>query len=139
MRTECEFVRTSRPPAGQIMSPDPSKPSETVDSSVFERLQARLAAACVAFNVLRHGPVTTSEEAALVRGTSLASGAKALLLMLDGRPELFVLPADRKLDSRKLRKSLSVRSLRFASVDEVVAITRLRPGAVPPFGSLFGL
>ncbi len=52
---------------------------------------------------------------------------------------MFVLPADRKLDSRKLRSSLGSRSSRFASADEVAALTGLRPGSIPPFGSLFKL
>jgi Ala-tRNA(Pro) deacylase len=34
---------------------------------------------------------------------------------------------------------MSARSLRFASNEEVMALTGLRPGSIPPFGSLFGL
>ena len=47
-------------------------------ASVFERLEEKLTAAGAAFEVTRHAPVFTSEEAAAVRGTTLASGAKAL-------------------------------------------------------------
>jgi Ala-tRNA(Pro) deacylase len=32
-----------------------------------------------------------------------------------------------------------VKSLRFATKEEVEQITGLQPGAIPPFGSLFGL
>ena len=91
------------------------------------------------FHVTHHSPVFTSEEAAAVRGTPLSSGAKALLLVLDGQPALFVLPADRKLDSKKLRAATSTRSLRFATPDEVLTLTGLSPGSIPPFGSLFEL
>ena len=49
------------------------------------------------------------------------------------------LPADRKLDSRKARAALRVKSLRFASREEVERLTGLQPGSIPPFGSLFGL
>jgi Ala-tRNA(Pro) deacylase len=52
---------------------------------------------------------------------------------------LLVLPADRKLDSRKARDALVVKSLRFASKEEVQTLTGLQPGAIPPFGSLFQL
>jgi Ala-tRNA(Pro) deacylase len=106
---------------------------------VFERLKAKLNEAGVAFAVLEHEPVYTSEQAAAVRGTSLASGAKALILNLDSQPGLFVLPADRRLDSRRLRSATNTRSLRFATAEEVLALTGLRPGSIPPFGSLFGL
>jgi Ala-tRNA(Pro) deacylase len=109
------------------------------DRAVFERLRSKLAAAGAEFMVLEHAPVFTSQEAASVRGTSLSSGAKALILQLDGTPAMFVLPADRRLDSRKVRAATGARSIRFANADEVVQITRLRPGAIPPFGSLFGL
>ena len=107
--------------------------------SAFEKLSEKLNQAGVPFSVLHHAPVFTSEEAAAVRGTPLSSGTKALILNLDGKIALFVLPADRKLDSKKLRSATSTRSLRFATPDEVLTITGLRPGSIPPFGSLFGL
>ena len=107
--------------------------------SVFERLQAKLTLAGVAFDVLRHAPVFTSEEAAAVRGTSLASGAKALVCKADDQFALFVLPADRRLASKLVRRSSGVKSLRFASKEEVEKLTGLTPGSIPPFGSLFGL
>jgi Ala-tRNA(Pro) deacylase len=107
--------------------------------SVFERLSNKLAAAGAAFDVLRHAPVFTSEEAAAIRGTTLASGAKALVCKADDRFVLIVLPADRKLASKLVRKSARVKSLRFATREEVAALTALAPGSIPPFGSLFGL
>jgi Ala-tRNA(Pro) deacylase len=89
--------------------------------------------------VLRHAPVYTSEEAARIRGTPLASGAKALVCKGDERFVMFVVPADRKLDSRSVRRDQGWRKLRFASLDEVAELTGLGPGAIPPFGSLFDL
>ena len=83
--------------------------------SVFDRLNSKLAAAGVDFEVLRHAPVFTSEEAAAVRGTTLASGAKALVCKADDRFVLIVLPADRRLASKSVRKQEGVKSLRFAS------------------------
>jgi Ala-tRNA(Pro) deacylase len=108
-------------------------------STVFERLQAHLDQASVPFTVLRHEPVFTSEQAAAIRGTSLASGAKALVMKAGDTFVLLVLPADRKLDSKKARSGLAVKALRFASKEEVESLTGLAPGSIPPFGSLFGL
>jgi Ala-tRNA(Pro) deacylase len=108
-------------------------------ASVFDRLQARLQVAGIAFTVLRHQAVFTSEEAAAVRGTPLSSGAKALVVKAGDEFVLLVLPADRKLDSKKARTSLGVKSLRFASREEVEQLTGLQPGSIPPFGSLFAL
>jgi Ala-tRNA(Pro) deacylase len=107
--------------------------------SVFERVEGLLTEQGVAFQVLRHEPVYTSEEAARVRGTPLASGAKALVCKVDAGFVLFVLPADRKLDSHAVRRAKGWRKLRFASREEVLERTGLAPGSIPPLGSLFGL
>src|SRR5690349_15798460 len=103
--------------------------------SVFDRLRPLLDVNGVAYEVLRHEPVYTSEEAAAVRGTSLSSGAKALICKADERFVMFVLPADRKLASKEVRKREGIKSLRFASREEVQQITGLAPGSIPPFGS----
>lgn len=108
-------------------------------ASVLERLQSLLAENAASCEVQRHAPVFTSEEAAAIRGTSLASGAKALVCRADDRFVMFVLPADRRLASKEVRRTQSIRSLRFASATEVEELTGLKPGSIPPFGSLFGL
>ncbi len=108
-------------------------------AGVFQRIEELLKGKGVPFTVLRHEPVYTSEQAAAVRGTPLSSGAKALVVKAGEQLCLLVLPADRKLDSKKARESLGVRTLRFASKEEVLSRTGLAPGAIPPFGSLFDL
>src|SRR5437588_3976151 len=108
-------------------------------AGVFERIEEWLRRDGVPFTVLRHEPVFTSEQAAAVRGTPLASGAKALVVKAGDRFVLIVLPADRKLDSRKARDALGVKALRFATREEVEQLTGLQPGSIPPFASLFGL
>jgi Ala-tRNA(Pro) deacylase len=108
-------------------------------STVFERLSEKLSAAGVPFTVSRHAPVFTSEEAAAVRGVALSSGAKALIIKAGDEFLMLVVPADRKLDSKKARTCLGVKSLRFASREEVEQLTGLSPGSIPPFGSLFNL
>jgi Ala-tRNA(Pro) deacylase len=107
--------------------------------SVFQRVEELLTQHGVEFGVLRHEPVYTSEEAARVRGTPLASGAKALVCKGGEGFVMFVLPADRRLDSKAVRRAKGWRKLRFAGRDEVLELTGLTPGAIPPFGSLFGL
>lgn len=108
-------------------------------ASVFERLQEKLNQAGIPFSVQRHAPVFTSEEAAAVRGTPLSSGAKALVVKAGDAFCLLVVPADRKLDSKKARSTLGVKAIRFATREEVEQLTGLQPGSIPPFGSLFGL
>jgi Ala-tRNA(Pro) deacylase len=107
--------------------------------TVFDRVCVLLNAKGASYEVLRHAPVFTSQEAADVRGTPLASGAKALICKADERFVMFVIPADRKLDSKGVRAAVGIKSLRFASREEVESMTGLAPGSIPPFGSLFGL
>ncbi|MBN2473140.1 MAG: hypothetical protein JXB62_00930 [Pirellulales bacterium] len=108
-------------------------------SSVFQRVVELLQRHGVPFDVLRHEPVFTSQQAAAMRGTSLASGAKALICKGDRQFVMFVMPADLKLASKAVRHARGWRKLRFASRDEVAEMTGLQPGSIPPFGSLFGL
>jgi Ala-tRNA(Pro) deacylase len=105
----------------------------------FERLSDYLQQQKTPFDVIHHAPVFTSEQAAEVRGTTLASGAKALICKADDRMVMIVLPADRKLASKQTRKEIGIKSLRFATREEVEQVTNLTPGSIPPFGSLFGL
>jgi len=103
------------------------------------RLIAWLTGAGVAFRILEHPPVRTSAEAAAVRGTPLAAGAKALVVRADERLVHLVLPGDRRIDNTRLRDVLGTRRVRFVTPDELWALTGCVPGAVPPFGNLFGL
>src|SRR5262249_21284195 len=100
---------------------------------------AKLTEAGIPFGVLRHAPVYTSQEAAAVRGVPLSSGAKALIVKAGDGFVLFVVPADRQLDSKKARAALGVKGTRFASREEVEQMTGWQRGSIPPFGSLFGL
>jgi Ala-tRNA(Pro) deacylase len=106
---------------------------------VFERLKALLVAHGVDFTEMRHTAVYTSAEAAAVRGTTLHSGAKALIVKAGSAFRMIVMPADLSLDSKASRMVLGSRQIRFATEEEVLALTGLRPGSIPPFGSLFSL
>ena len=93
-----------------------------------------------------HEPVRTSEEAAKVRpGYTLEHGAKALIVKAydnksGGKFVMLVMPANRKLDSKKATAELAVKNIRFATEAEVLQITDgILLGAIPPFGNLFGL
>jgi len=50
-----------------------------------------------------------------------------------------VLPGSRRVDNARVRALLGTRTLRFATPEELLALTGCVPGAVPPFGNLFGL
>lgn len=100
----------------------------------LSRLREWLAAENVPFREVHHGPTRTSEEAAQARGEELRVGGKALVMRLADGFALFVLPADRKVDSGSIRRELSCGKLRFATPEELAEQTGLVPGSVPPFG-----
>ena len=101
---------------------------------ILEKIRAYLTAEGIVFREVEHEPTRTSEESAAARGENLNVGAKALLLQTGDTFRLFVLPADRKLDSGAIRRELGIRKMRFATVDELQQMVGLVPGSVPPFG-----
>jgi Ala-tRNA(Pro) deacylase len=101
---------------------------------ILENIHAALAQIGAEFKEISHAPTQTSEESARVRGESLAVGAKALLLKTDDTFRLFVLPAHLQLDSKRVKQELGARSIRFATKEELLELTGLVPGSVPPFG-----
>ena len=99
------------------------------ETDVFRRLVAALEKADVEFLHTHHHAVFTSSEAASARGTSLHSGAKALILKGGEDFSMAVMPADMSLDSNAFRKLLGCKRLRFATKDEVFALTAPSPGS----------
>ena len=108
-------------------------------NGIHEQLVALLSDEAVEFQLTHHDPVTTSVEAAAVRGTGLGSGAKAMLVKAKFGFVLAVLAADRKVDWKLLAPLVGGKGARFATDDELSDVTGLSKGAVPPFGLLFGL
>jgi prolyl-tRNA editing enzyme YbaK/EbsC (Cys-tRNA(Pro) deacylase) len=83
---------------------------------------------------MQHAATHTSAESAAARSQDLSLGAKALVLRVDDTLVLFVLRADRRLDSGAIKKQLGAKRLRFATPEELFELTSLVPGSVPPFG-----
>jgi Ala-tRNA(Pro) deacylase len=105
-----------------------------VADRVLEQIRDLLAQHSITYKQVSHEPTFTSEESARVRGESLSVGAKALLVKTDDMFRLFVLPADLQFDTRRVKQELKIRSTRFATKDELLELTGLVPGSVPPFG-----
>jgi len=93
----------------------------------------------ISFEKLEHQPVTTSSAAAGARGSRLSQGAKAIIVKANEQFYHLIISASLPLDNNKLRKVLGTRRVRFATPEELSELTGCMPGAVPPFGNLFGL
>ena len=102
--------------------------------TVLDQIRRLLNDAGASYREIMHAPTSTSQESATARGEPLGVGAKALLLRVDDTFQLFVLAADRKLDSKQVKRHFGAKSVRFATAEELRAQTGLLPGSVPPFG-----
>jgi Ala-tRNA(Pro) deacylase len=100
---------------------------------------ALLSAEAVEFQLTHHDPVTSSAEAAAVRGAELRSGAKAMLVKAKAGFVLAVLAGDRTVDWKLLAPLVGGKGARFATDEELGKATGLSKGAVPPLGLLFDL
>lgn len=102
--------------------------------TVFENLIQYFQDSKVEFRHIQHAPTYTCEESAKARSESIEIGAKAMLIKCGDDYALFVLSAAKQLDSKKIKEVMSCKSMRFATSEELLGLTTLLPGSVPPFG-----
>jgi Ala-tRNA(Pro) deacylase len=107
--------------------------------SVFEKILALLEEHNVPYKLTEHEPVRTSEEAARIRGVALKTGAKAMIVRGKDDYYLLVLPADKRIDWKRMRAILHMSNLRLATEEEAENIAHVKMGSVPPFGNILGL
>jgi prolyl-tRNA editing enzyme YbaK/EbsC (Cys-tRNA(Pro) deacylase) len=101
---------------------------------VHDRIHNWLTDQRAPFREVHHEPTRSSEDSARARGEELRVGGKALLIKVDDTFRLFVLSADRKLDSAAIKQHFGAKKTRFATLGELAELTGLVPGSVPPFG-----
>lgn len=104
---------------------------------MFEKIKSWLNQQGIEFKEVSHEPTLTSEQSAMARGEDLSIGGKAILMKLGDQYKLFVISAAKKIDSKAIKNYFGVKKLRFADKDELMRLTSLVPGSVPPFGKPF--
>ncbi len=104
----------------------------------FEKIKAILSDAAVPFEVLEHAPVGSSEQAAQTTGTPVSEWLKCMLVKFVRKgSDFFVmvnLPADKRLDLKKVKDVLKAQDAKLATRDDVQQLTGCEFGAVPPIG-----
>ncbi len=98
------------------------------------RIRTLLDDAGVAYRYIEHGPTRTSKASAAARGEVLDVGGKSIVLKVGDTFRVCVLSAARQLNSNRVRRHFSESRARFASREELLDLTGLVPGCVPPFG-----
>ena len=115
---------------------------DSEDPTTYEKLKDMLDENSIEYKLTTHEPTKTSQESADVRGATLESGAKAMLIVDTSKKLnlvyfLWVMSAARRLSWKKIKGMIGTKKLRMATVEEVIQKTGWVSGAVPPFGSLF--
>ncbi len=93
-------------------------------------------AAGLTFEVVRHAPVRSLEEAARARGVSPAQVVKTMVVRVADDDHRFVLvPGDREIEWPKLRALLGVSRLSMPDADTAREVTGFVRGTITPLGS----
>ena len=101
-----------------------------VTARILELLEER----SIPHRFVEHGPTRTSEESAAARGESIDIGGKSIVLKVGDTFRVCVLSAGLQLGSNAVRRHFGEKRARFATRDELMNLTGLVPGCVPPFG-----
>lgn len=105
-----------------------------LSDATLQAIRSLLDAHGIPYREAHHEPTRTSRDSAAARGEPMAIGGKAILLKVDDRFQLFVLSAARAIHSAAIRRHLRAQRTRFATETELLELTGLVPGSVPPFG-----
>lgn len=89
---------------------------------------------------ITHSPAFTAQEIAAAAHVPGRVLAKSVIVHVDGKPAMAVLPADKRIVLEDLRDAAGAQEIRFATEDEFKALfPDCEIGAMPPFGNLYGL
>jgi len=87
-----------------------------------------------------HSPAHTAQEVAASAHITGRELAKTVIVELDGKMAMAVLPANRKIVLQDLREVTGSEEVKFASEEEFQAkFPGCETGAMPPFGNLYGM
>ena len=94
----------------------------------------------IRYDSVVHSPAYTAQETAArvhIKGRQLA---KTVMVLVDGRMSIAVLPASKKVDIDYFRKEIGAGSVGLAAEEEFKGIfPDCEIGAMPPFGNLYGI
>jgi len=94
----------------------------------------------VRYAVLSHSLAYTAQETAAAAHVPGQELAKTVIVKLDGRFAMIVLPADHKVDLEQLRQATGAQNVRLATEEEFAPLfPGCDLGAMPPFGNLYGM
>ncbi len=94
----------------------------------------------VRYFVVSHSPAYTAQEIAASAHVPGKELAKTVIVTLDGKMAMVVLPASRQLDLELLGKLTGANKVELAGESEFSGLfSECEIGAMPPFGNLYGM
>jgi Ala-tRNA(Pro) deacylase len=108
--------------------------------TMYQRLKTFLGSRQAKYKEILHSPAVTAEEQAAVMHTPGMRVAKVLIVKERDGFVMAVVPAATQIDLDRLKGLIGHDNVRLATVEEVRAVVPdCMPGAIPPFGALYGL
>jgi Ala-tRNA(Pro) deacylase len=105
-----------------------------------KRLEEFLGALGGRYEVLGHPDAVTAQEQAALTHTPGRQWAKAVIVKERDGYVMAVVPARSSVDLDRLKGLIGHGPVRLATVEEIMgALEEAEPGAIPPFGRLWGL
>lgn len=105
-----------------------------------QRLRKFLDGHHIRYHVISHSPAYTAQEIAASAHIPGKELAKTVMVLVDGKMAMAVLPASRQLDFELLRTLCGTRDVELAGEEEFSSLfPECEPGAMPPFGNLYGM
>ena len=94
----------------------------------------------IKYVVISHSPAYTAQGIAGLAHIPGKEMAKTVMVKLDGKLIMTVLPASFRVDLVSLRKATNAKTVSLASEEEFKdQFPQCETGAMPPFGNLYGL
>ena len=105
-----------------------------------KKLQEFLDQQQVKYVTIKHSPAYTAQEVAASAHIPGKEMAKTVMVKLDGRLAMAVLPASSQVDFERLKNAAGVSHAELASEPEFRdTFPECDVGAMPPFGNLYGV
>ncbi len=96
----------------------------------LQRLKDQIDSLGVHYEIIQHRPITTVEEGLQELGIEAADGVSTLIMQADGDYISIIRRDDRKLSFKKIKKLLKAHDLKFATREQVIALTNCDLGYV---------
>ena len=94
----------------------------------------------IPFRSYNHPPTYTAQETAEVLHVTGYEVAKSVVLKVDNRFVITVLPACQRVDLESFRQKMGAKTVELATENELQSIAPMCDrGSIPPIGNLFGL